>query len=453
MLSCRKEHKTILVQSTPDGPSVTVTINETQPGHAIPATFEGLSFETEILTANPNFLNANNAVLIQMIKNLGPGILRIGGGTSDEVYWSEDGHSATDSLTKPDIDRLTSFSTVIGWPVLFGLNLGINDGAVAANEAVYVRNSLGGNLYAFQSGNEPDVYNYGMRPPNYLYTDYQQDWESYLASVRNKVPQAPFAGPDVAYNSNWITLFAENENANIKLLDGHYYLTGPATDPSITWQTILTFNAKLAGYLQPIKAEAAKFNLPYRITESNNVYGGGKVGVSDVFAASLWALDAMWTVAENNGSGINFHDGVGLVYSPIVIQNDAASAGPEYYAMLAFKYAAADGTVIPANVDDPQFCSAYACVKADGTYVFTFINKDPVNRYSFKVQLNKSVSLMQVARLTAPSVTAKTGIVFANATVNADGTFEPNANEQYSVSGENFAVNVSAGSAAVVTVK
>jgi hypothetical protein len=453
MLSCRKEHKIIQGQGGPVTPSVTVTINENLPGYAIPSTFEGLSFETQILTTNPNFLNTNNAVLVQMIKNLGPGILRMGGGTSDEVYWSEDGHIAADSLTKDDVDRLASFSNAIGWQVLFGLNLGSNDATTAANEAFYVRNSLGVNLYAFQSGNEPDVYYYGMRPPNYIYTSYQQDWETYLATVRSKVPQAPFAGPDVAYNSNWITQFAENENANVKLIDGHYYLAGPATDPTITWQTVLTFNAKLESYLQPIKAEAAKFNLPYRVTESNNIYGGGKAGVSDVFAASLWALDAMWTVAENNGAGINFHDGVGLVYSPIVIQNDVASAGPEYYAMLAFKYASTGGTVIPANVDDPQFCSAYACTRTDGSYVFTLINKDNANPYIFKIQVGKPVSTMQISRLTAPSVTAKTGIMFAGATVNPDGTFVPNANEQSTVNGKSFEVTVPAGSAAVVTVK
>ena len=453
MLSCRKEHKMIQGQNNPPGPSVTVTINENQPGHAIPETFEGLSFETQVLTANPNFLNTNNAVLIQMVKNLGPGILRIGGGTSDEVYWSEDGHIAAGSLTKPDIDRLAAFSNAIGWQVLFGLNLGSNDAATTANEALYVGNSLGSNLYALQFGNEPDVYNHGMRPPNYTYATYQQEWETYLTTVRKKVPQATFAGPDVAYNNNWITLFAENENTNVKLIDGHYYLTGPATDPTITWQTILTFNAKLEWYLQPIKAEADKFNLPYRITESNNVYGGGKAGVSDVFASALWALDAMWTVAENNGSGINFHDGVGLAYSPIVIQNGAASAGPEYYAMLAFKYAATGGPVIPANVDNPQVCSAYACVKTDGTYVFTLINKDNTSPYAFKVQVGRPVSNMKISRLTAPSVTAKTGIMFAGATVNPDGTFEPKTDEQSTVSGENFVVNVPAGSAAVVTVR
>ena len=398
----------------------------------------------------------NNTVLIQLIKNLGPGLLRIGGGTSDEVYWSENtrtGSTAADSLATSDIDRLSAFSKAIGWQVLFGLNLGSNDAATSANEALYVNNSLGDNLYAFQSGNEPDVFNYGLRAPTYNYSGYQVEWETYLSAVRNAVPQAPFAGPDVAYNTDWITAFAGNESKNVKLLDGHYYLTGPATEPYITYQTILAYSTKLPDYLQTLKNASVQYNLPYRITESNNVYGGGKKGVSDVFASALWALDAMWTVAENNGDGINFHGGDSLYYSPVLVQNGVLKASPEYYAMLAFKYGSTGGTIIPTNISNPQYCSAYACVKADGTYTFTLINRDEKNNYSFNVQLNKTASGIQIAWLTAPSITATEGTTFAGAMVNADGTFETKTTEQYFVSGKSFIVNVPAGSAAVVTVQ
>jgi len=403
LFSCRKERVNSIVYS---GIPVTVTVNQNQPGYILPATFEGLSFETKILSANPEFLNADNKVLIQMI----PGILRIGGGTSDEVYWSENirtGNTTADSLTTSDIDRLSAFSKAIGWQVLFGLNLGSGDVTAAANEALYVRNSLVGSLYAFQSGNEPDVFNYGIRQSNYNYTAYQAEWESYLSAVRSKIPQAPFAGPDVAYNTDWISSFALNESNNVKLLDGHYYLTGPATDPSITYQTILAYSFKLSNFLRAIKNESLKYNLPYRVTESNNVYGGGKAGVSDTFASALWALDLMWTVAENNGDGINFHGGYGLFYSPVLIQNGVLNASPEYYAMLAFKYGSSGGTIIPAIISDPGFCSAYACVKADNNYTVTLINKDETNKYSFTVRLNKTASAIQVLRLTAPSVTAQ----------------------------------------------
>jgi hypothetical protein len=460
IFSCRKENNKQPPPVPPPPPPVIgnqgilLTVDKSQPGYKLSSNFEGLSFETQILATNPDFLNENNKVLVQMIKNLGGGILRMGGGTSDEVYWSMKSNSTvtTDSICRVDIDRLTAFSKAINWPVIFGLNLGDNNVAAATDEAMYVHNSLGSNLYLFQSGNEPDVFYYGLRPSNYGYGDYQKDWENYFSGVRLKIPGVPFAGPDVAYNSTWIDEFAESENKNVTLLDGHYYTTGPATDPSITYHTIFGYSAKLTNYLQAIKYEADKFNLPYRITETNNVYGGGKKGVSDVFASTLWTLDMMWTVAESNGAGVNFHDGVGLYYSPIAIQNGAAVAGAEYYAMLAFKYAAEGGTVFPVKMDYTQLCTAYASVKPDKSYSITIINEDDTTDHLFNIALGNLTSQVQLIRLMAPSITSA-NIKFAGATVNADGTFVPQAPEQYIVNGPNYVVDVPAGSALIVNVK
>ncbi len=74
LLSCDKENlesklpvkKLPVVTNLP----VTITVDESHPGYTIPATFEGLSYETGILVDSPEFLNENNKVLIQLIKNL-----------------------------------------------------------------------------------------------------------------------------------------------------------------------------------------------------------------------------------------------------------------------------------------------------------------------------------------------------------------------------------------------
>jgi hypothetical protein len=47
------------------------------------------------------------------------------------------------------------------------------------------------------------------------------------------------------------------------------------------------------------------------MTEGNTCYRGGKPGVSDVFAAALWAADYSLLLADNNYSGINLHGGTG----------------------------------------------------------------------------------------------------------------------------------------------
>jgi hypothetical protein len=439
-------------------PPITVTVDPTQQGYALSSTFEGLSYETAILTTDPDVLNINNKVLIQMIKNLGPGFLRIGGDSSDEISWTGGPRTSTtpnNVLTTTDIDRLSAFAGATGWQVLFGLNLGNDNMYAAANEAQYVYNSLGSSLYALQAGNEPDIYSdYGLRGPGYTYDDYEGDWLSYFTAVNSLLPQVSFAGPDVADNIEYIRSFAENENKNVRLIDAHYYLTGPASSPSITYKTILASSSGLPNYLQIINTTAAAYHLPYRITESNNVYGGGKQGVSDVFASALWALDLMWTIAENNGQGINFHGGSGLYYSPVSIENGILTAMPEYYAMLAFKSGSTGGTIIPAVITNPTYnCSAYACANADNTWSLTLINKEEGENIPFTIQSGKNASSIQVVRLTAPAVTSATGTKFAGSSVNSDGTFNPTVTERYSINKNSFTVMVPAGSAAVVTVQ
>lgn len=457
LFSCSKEFVPLPAPQLqlPPGPigfAVSVTIDQGQPGYQIPADFEGLSFETKILTANPDFLSTNNTVLLRLIGNLGPGVLRIGGNTSDEVYWSEKtsgAGAAIDTLTKTGIDRLSAFSKAAGWKVLFGLNLGAYDTGAASSEALYVSASLGSNLYGFQSGNEPDVYSRSVRNLLYDYTAYRGEWESYFTTVRDKLPNSIFAGPDVAYNTDWITAFAETENNNVALLDGHYYTAGPATNPTITYHTILANNTSLDYYLNIIKTASAKYHVPYRVTECNNIYGGGKTGVSNVFVSALWALDLMWKVAANEGAGVNFHDGNGLVYSPINVQNGTATAAPEYYAMLAFAYAAGGGAVIPVNVTNAGSASIFACTRPDHSLAITLINRDSKD-YSFSIRLSNTASSLQIARLTAPSVISTTGVTFAGGSVDADGTFEKKATEQYVINGKDFNINIPAESAAVV---
>ena len=347
------------------------------------------------------------------------------------------------------------FQKLTGWPVLFGLNLAGYQVAASANEAAYLYNSLGSSLYALQFGNEPNYFaSNGLRPYNFTVSDYLNDWTTYYANIKPLAAQASFAGPDVVQGSDWISAFADAENDKVKLIDGHYYITGPATDPSITYQYLLSADAVLPLYLQGIYSTASKYGLPYRITECNNIWGGGKAGVSDIFASALWGLDFMWTVAENNGQGINFHDGQGIIYSPLTMSAGAVVVHPEYYAMLAFRYASANGTIIPAKIDAAAFrCSAYACVKTDNSYAITLINREEKNNIAFNIQVSKTVSSVQIARLTAPSITSTANVTFGGSAISTNGTFTPVAVAPQSINQKNFTVNMPAGSAAVVTVQ
>ena len=455
LVSCHKEHTDPQKQFISNDHTVNVTFNGSANGTVIPSTFEGFSFETSILAEDVNFLNANNKVLIQLMKNIGPGMLRMGGASSDLTTWSGSARTAgtpLDIVTTSDIDRLSAFSKATNWPVLFGLNLANNDTGLASNEAAYVHQSLGSSLYAFQSGNEPDAYGpyTHHRNPSYNFSDFLSEWRAYRAAVQKAVPGAEFAGPDIAFNTSWISSFTDNEGYNTKLQDGHYYETGPASDPGIDYHSILGYSYKLSNVIGSFKASTSKTQPPFRVTECNNVYGGGKPGVSDIFASALWALDSMWILADNGCQGINFHTGVGLCYSPVIHENGTFVAKPEYYAMLAFKYGSTNGRTVSTTIDDSQYCSAHTCL-VNGAYSITLINKSTDKNYDFNIVADKSISAIQVSRLTAPAITSTADITFAGSKVNADGSFKPSTIENFTINKTSFVVHVPAASAAVVT--
>jgi hypothetical protein len=452
--ACKKNPGFDPTPVTGDPPN-TVSLDIAHPANTISPQFQGFSFETWLLCRNPGYLDANNAVLIQLLKNLGTGVLRIGGNSSDETGWTgkpRTVNTSADSLTTSEIDRLAAFSRATGWPVIFGLNLGTGNVAAATDEAIYTYNDLNQNLLDFQVGNEPDYYKLGYRQKNYSVLDYQQEWNTYHTAIKAVLPNAPFAGPDISDNEQWVNTFASDNGSNVNLLDAHYYVSGPATDTSIHVSTILDGDSDLPDYLQNINAAALQAGLGYRITEANSIWGGGKAGVSDTFASALWALDLMWTIAENNGQGINFHSGDGLVYSPFSNANGIWTANPEYYAMLAFQYGAAGGRIIPLTTSDlGSNCSAYACVKENGAYVVTLINKEKAQDIYFTLRPGITVSHITVNRLSAPSMISKTGVVFAGSTVGSDGTFVPGDPEQISINKQGIVIKVPMGSAAIVT--
>jgi len=461
--ACKKES---FNSSTPDKPTaakpVTVIIDPHLTGYTIPHIFQGLSYETGLLSDDPNYLNEHNTVLIQLLKNLGRGVLRIGGNSSDEIDWGGD-DAGTDTLhkklTKADIDRLAGFAKAINWPVLFGLNLANNNPAAAADEAAYVHNRLQGNFYAFQTGNEPDFFFANThRPQNYKYRNYQKEWDNYYETVKGKIPGALFAGPDIMpFNLRWLGEFTKNEHQRVNLIDGHYYNNGPASNPQIGLQDVLRPHKDMAAYLQGMSVIAANHSLPYRISESNSIWGQGKPGVSNVFASALWALDFMWSIAENKGQGVNFHGGgIRFVYTPINAANGITTARPVYYAMLAFKDGAIGNKIVAPQVidrDEQDNYSVHSSINRDKSTSITFINKELEKDFSFTVQLTQAAASMSISRLSAPSVTSDTGITFAGSTVNQDGTFAPATNEEYPIHQRTFTITIPAGSAAVVRVR
>jgi hypothetical protein len=62
-----------------------------------------------------------------------------------------------------------------------------------------------------------------------------------------------------------------------------------------------------------------RYGKPLRVAEMNTISNSGREGVSNVFAAALWTLDASLEVAAAGGIGVNFHQGAGQnLYAAII---------------------------------------------------------------------------------------------------------------------------------------
>lgn len=434
---------------------VHLTVYRDRPGIRIPDNFPGFSYEAGLLAAEPGFMNADNKILVQMIKNLGNGILRIGGNSSDITGWAGSAggpDTGRKVLTATDIDGFAGFAKATGWKVIFGLNLGDNNADAAVDEAEYLDKQLGDEIYVYQIGNEPDLYYKWLRPKTYDSSAFLGDWNRYYIAIRRKIPGIRFAGPDVSHNIQWLDYFAGNAGDKIKLLDAHYYRKS-GNHSATRWEDILNPDTALNTYLNILKNDASAHNIPYRISECNSVSRGGKADVSDVFASALWGLDFMWTVAEHNGQGVNFHGGPAGHYTAIALKDGRPSARPLYYAMLAFKYGSENGRMVPVIADKAYTdnYSAYAITGGKRTTI-TLINKEPSDK-TFSIQLNEEATNCLAALLTAPSPAAKDGVSLANSVVKDDGTFRLGNLKNYPVEKGRLTIRIPAMSAAVLFIK
>jgi hypothetical protein len=327
-----------LAQTPQSTETAILTLHPDKLGAHVPANFIGLSYETQQLTT-PSFFFSSNTGLIAQFKALAPhGVLRIGGNTSDIGWWqptpstprpeihvrNTGGGEPTADLAYPitplAITNLRAFLEATGWTCIYGINLGTNTPARAAEEAAFVAPTLGpvsegGKLEYFQLGNEPDLFSTHLRDKATWSADrYLDEWLAQANAILARVPSARFGLPDIASNAAWFSTIADRLAHNpirphIACISHHYYIGGPPSNPQMTIDHILAPNPVVLRDADLVRTCAHKLNAPYRMTEGNTCYRGGKPGVSDVFAAALWSADYLLQLASLGYAGVNLHGG------------------------------------------------------------------------------------------------------------------------------------------------
>lgn len=426
----------------------------------IPKDFIGLGYEISSVAVH-DLLSAANRTYVQLVRTLSPsGVIRVGGNTSDDSRFAPTGEAVSAPkgtvVTPASLRQLGSFLAATDWQLIWGLNLGSTDERQAVAEAESVMDAAKNRLLAFEVGNEPDLFGKGTkhRPANYSYEAYLREFRRYKSAIRAKLPHAPFAGPDVASATDWVTRFAVDEGSDLKLLTHHYYRQ--CAGPTSTLEKLLYPDPKLAPELARLQAASSTSGVPYRICETNSFCGGGEPGVSDSFGAALWVLDFMFLLASAGCSGVNIETGVnqlGFVssYSPISQEEGVAPiARPEYYGMLAFAQAG-NGELVAADCDaNGANVSAYAVLNSRASVSVTLINKEASLDVDVGLSIPPELRRAQVLRLSAPSLTSKQEVTFGGAFVSAAGTWTARTTEVLHSNAGGAEIHLPAGSAAVL---
>ena len=445
------------------GPHLAISYEDR--GQAIALDFIGLSYESAIL-AGADYFTPNNASTLGLIRALGAnGVIRIGGNTSERTVWGVDAKPvgpASLVIAPANIDRLAAALRVLGWKLIYGLNLARGSPAEAADEAAYVANAVGTNLLAFQIGNEPDGFGRwtGVRPASYDVSAYLAEWRMFHASIRARVPGVLFAGPDVSGTTDWVAAFAEVMSEGLVLLTHHYYADGPAGAPHVSLPKLLQSSRQLPPLLERLAQYSRRYRLPYRIVEANSIYDEGQPGVSDTLGAALWGLELMFQAAAAGAAGVNFHGGVhnrrasdDKAYTPIARSGDRYRATPLYYGMLMFAQAAR-GALVPAHLaPGTSGLKAFAVRAPEGTLRVCLINQNITHDERVAIDLGRKFTVASILRLAGPAIDATAGVTLGGASVDELGRWAPPMNEEVRLTGHEFIVDVPAASATLVSLR
>lgn len=468
--------------------SVRLTLHPDRLGNKIAEDFAGLSYESAQL-GNPYFFSGENAELIGFLRQLGKsGVLRIGGNTSEYCYWTPDSGKNADTpnieslpadktnpiafglaigpdkglkapaavkITPLAVRNLREFIDETGWELIYGLNMGTGTPEAAADEAAYVINTIGEKLIAFQLCNEPDLFfKNKIRKADYNFDQFAGEWQRFYEAIRARVPTAPFAGPDTAYNNEWLVPFAKRFKEEAVFLSQHYYAEGPPTDPSMTIERLLKPNPRLEAEFDGMKKTVQESGLPFRLAETNSCYQGGKQGVSDTFASALWSADLMYQLASEGGMGINFHGGGYGWYTPIAgTREDGFLARPIYYGMLLFAQAG-PGQLVESrfeSLDRTPLLTAYSMRNDGGDLNVAVFNKNLDRAVRLTIDPGERSKSAIALRLHAPRVDDTTDTTFGGAVVGAGGSWSPAREEKLAIENGSGIVELPAASGALIT--
>ncbi|KAF8320735.1 hypothetical protein DL93DRAFT_2073392 [Clavulina sp. PMI_390] len=381
--------------------------------------------------------------------------------------------TSEDPTATPEVDididmlyALNNISALLGTQWYLGLPFSYPVNVTGISELTGIfEQVLGDNLIALQLGNEPDLYGqqFRARPFDYWIPQYIGEWDEVIPAIQNNTQvtrQSILLAPSICcdISGNWSVTdlldagFMDDFGSNLAALSiQHYPNDNCAGDDPPNAQSIyysyLQHSSQTGTVQQWLNntAYAVSVDKPFMMFETNTASCAGFSGLSDSFAAALWAADWSMTLAYSNFSGALFHfGGQNAAYNAFTPPPSNYSSeyqwttGPIYYANLMV--AEALGSSNASQVVDLQLNSDNDYTVGYGIYengvparilLINFMDDLQTGSAAFTGSVHiggvngiadTTPSTVDVRYLSAPSVSEKFNITWAGQTLG--GQFE-----------------------------
>jgi hypothetical protein len=448
----------LLSCSTPAGPPVaTVSVNTKQLGAQIPKDF--LGFSNEVSTAGmalpvpsseargnirpPGDVPADaqldyvlgapgapNTGFFTMMRDLGPGVLRLGGNSQDTNCWDPKAAPhpkwCEGTLTPGLLNLYSTAAEASGWHMILGLNLKQNSARWALREVTegIAKQIPDSQIIGLEIGNEPSLFvESGARPKSYSPSDYVKEARAYISTLRANSVARKYDFVSPANCCEWnnpeaLGTILKGLSPDLKLASVHNYTTTTCDQKNVTAAELLSPERvkEFNDLSTQMVAVAQESHLPIALAETNSASCGGMFGVSNAFTSAVWGLDYMFNMAGDGYSNVDFHFSYragGSAYNPVQTFSWKTGnevhyrnvAQPLYYAMYMFAQHASGEHLLPASVESKANITAFATAACPNCEVHIFvINKDEKASGPVTVHLPGSAGSGTLLVLDAPSL-------------------------------------------------
>ena len=347
--------------------------------------------------------DAPNSGFFMMMRNLGPGLLRLGGNSQDNTCWDPEASPHPDWCHDPlTPEQLKLYSTAVGaagWRMIVGLNLRQNSPQWALSEVTQgvAKQIPAQQIMGMEICNEPDLFaRTPSRSKDYSPSDNVRDTSACIRALRNDSLASKYALVGPAVCCNWLSnpqglaTILEGIGSDLSMVSVHHYATSTCRLKNVTVADLLSpqrmqeFNELSAKAI----ALARQHHLPIALLETNSTSCEGMAGVSDAFASSVWSLNYMFNVAREGYAHIGFHFSYrtgGSAYNAVQTfswdtdnqQHYLNVAQPLYYGMYMFAKHASGEHFLPASIATEANITSFATTACATCAVHVFvINQD-----------------------------------------------------------------------------